>query len=570
MTMETPSTRFCPPDGPARDFTCGALTFRLEAGAIRRLCFDGIEVVRLVDAPIRDADWRTLPVEETGGDCTEAAGVLRLARRFRSSDGTFDGGLTLEARATAATAEVALDLTLTARRAAVVNRAGFVLLHPLEGVTGTALRVRHPNGRASETRFPMRISPAQPVSDIAGLAHEVRGITVEIDFSGETFEMEDQRNWTDASFKTYCRPLARPRPFDLEAGAVVRQRIAITLSRAGTIPAPAAPRAPAARVRLPEILLAHEPALGGPPAGDLGDFALAGLALRVDAAAPVFDLPVVAPVTLEIIADETGDVLRVARLAAAAGLRPRRVVALPRSYLTSHQPEGPWPDSRPDALIAEARAAFPGVGIGGGMLTNFTEFNRCPPDPAAIDFATFGTTAIVHAGDDTSVLETLEALPDVLASAAALVPGRPLHLGLMAIGMRSNPYGQAVAPNPEGRRIAMAMADPRQQTPFAAAFAIAAAAAAARGGVASFCPAMAAGPLGLGPAGAPWPIRATVAALAGLGGQDVEITGGPGGLLSITGREMRLVANLTRYPAETGDRAIPPISAAIFPQSTSG
>ena len=31
------------------------------------------------------------------------------------------------------------------------------------------------------------------------------------------------------------------------------------------------------------------------------------------------------------------------------------------------------------------------------MLTNFTEFNRCPPEPGTIDFATFGTTAIVHA-----------------------------------------------------------------------------------------------------------------------------------------------------------------------------
>lgn len=198
------------------------------------------------------------------------------------------------------------------------------------------------------------------------------------------------------------------------------------------------------------------------------------------------------------------------------------------------------------------------------MLTNFTEFNRCPPEPGTIDFATFGTTAIVHAVDDTSVLEALEALPDVFASAAALVPGRPLHLGLMAIGMRSNPYGQAVAPNPEGRRIAMAMADPRQQTPFAAAFAIAAAAAAARGGVASFCPAMAAGPLGLGPAGAPWPICATVAALADLGGREVEITGSADGLLSIIGPEIRLVANLTRDPAETGGHPIPPLSTAIM------
>ena len=35
---------------------------------------------------------------------------------------------------------------------------------------------------------------------------------------GDTFEMEDQRNWTDASYKTYVRPLALPWPYTLRAG----------------------------------------------------------------------------------------------------------------------------------------------------------------------------------------------------------------------------------------------------------------------------------------------------------------------------------------------------------------
>lgn len=565
--METLSTSRKPLDGRAQDFTCGSLAFRLEAGAIRRICFAGIEVVRLVDAPIRDADWRTLPVEETGGSYADHAGFIHIIRQFRSTDGTFDGRLTLEARTGSDTADLHFELELTATRATAVNRAGFVLLHPIRDVAGTALQVRHPDGRTAGTRFPTRISPAQPVSDIAGLAHEVRGVAVGIAFSGDTFEMEDQRNWTDASFKTYCRPLARPRPYDLEAGSVIRQRIDITLTRAaaGATPPPAAARAAAARIRLPEILLAHEPALGGTPPDDLGDLGVAGLMLRVDATAPAFDLPVAGPVTLEIVADAAGDVLRVARLAAGAGLRPHRVVALPRGYLSSHQPEGPWPEFRPSELVAEARAAFPGVEIGGGMLTNFTEFNRCPPEPAAIDFATFGTTAIVHAGDDTSVLETLEALPDVFASATALVPGRPLHLGLISIGMRSNPYGQAVAANPQGQRIAMAMADPRQQMAFAAAFAIGAAAAAAHGGVASFCPAMAAGPLGLGPAAAPWPIRSVISALARLGGSQVGISRTANGLLCIAGADITLVANLADTPAQIAEKMVAPHAALILP-----
>jgi hypothetical protein len=196
-------------------------------------------------------------------------------------------------------------------------------------------------------------------------------------------------------------------------------------------------------------------------------------------------------------------------------------------------------------VIAPTRAAFPGAAVGGGALVNFTEFNRCPPDPAQIDFATFGTTAIVHAADDRSVLETLEALADVFASARALVGDRPLRLGLVSIGMRSNPYGAAVAANPDGRRVAMAMDDPRQRTRFAAAWAVAAAAAAARGGVASWATAMTAGPLGLGTDGALWPLYAATAALAALGGAEVEVTGGPStGLVGMRGHGRRGVMGI--------------------------
>ena len=65
----------------------------------------------------------------------------------------------------------------------------------------------------------------------------------------------------------------------------------------------------------------------------------------------------------------------------------------------------------------------------------------------------------------------------------------------------------------------MAMDDPRQREPFAAAFAIGAVAAAARAGIASLAPAMTAGPLGLGRDGDLWPLFDAVAALAALGGR---------------------------------------------------
>jgi hypothetical protein len=44
---------------------------------------------------------------------------------------------------------------------------------------------------------------------------EQDGAWVDLGFTGGTWEMEDQRNWLDASFKTYFRPLSLPYPYEI-------------------------------------------------------------------------------------------------------------------------------------------------------------------------------------------------------------------------------------------------------------------------------------------------------------------------------------------------------------------
>ena len=119
---------------------------------------------------------------------------------------------------------------LDALRALETNRAGFTLLHPLRGVAGQDGEVVRPDGSCAAMTFPEAIAPAQPVRDIAGLRHAVRGVRVEIAMEGEVFEMEDQRNWSDASYKTYCRPLALPTPLRLGPGDVIEQTVRMSVS----------------------------------------------------------------------------------------------------------------------------------------------------------------------------------------------------------------------------------------------------------------------------------------------------------------------------------------------------
>ena len=544
-----------------RQISVGDLEALLVDGVMRQLRYRGVEVVRGLDCPIRDPNWAT----ETPADVEEtfdsASDRVVYSRRFSVFEGALSGDLEIRF----CPERVVATLALRAKRRVETNRAGFTLLHPIEGVAGTDLSIRHSDGTEEHSRFPEAISPGQPAFDIVGLNHVADGIAIDIRFSGEIFEMEDQRNWTDASYKTYCRPLGLGFPYLIEAGETVEQSVEITLSDVGA-------RGLASAVpnrtfgTLPEVAIAIEPDWFSNTARKvLAELPEARRLLRLDAA----EVNVLAhlagltgPVELEVLLDDDGEgAARLQALASALrdnGVLVESVTALPRAYLKSYQPTADWPDGHGIVDTSNwAREAFPDAQIGIGMLTNFTEFNRHPPPAGIGDFTTYSTTAIVHAGDDLSVFETLEALSHVHESARLLSGDRPMRLGLATIGMRSNPYGAAVADNPDLTRIAMAMDDPRQRTLFGAAFAVGAYAAATRSGCARIALAGAGGPFATGEiqggSFVAWPIHHVVRALAGLSGAVGSVVpNGPSGVTGVKaerpGRFTTVIANCTVAP----------------------
>ena len=495
-----------------RKFSAGALTLHLVDGAIRRLCWHGVEVVRGIACPIRDENWATHVSVLVDESIIQSPGGFEIRQVRRIADDALRVSLVFKASSDGifqATAE------MVAARDFVTNRAGFTLLHPLRGVAGTALSITHPDGATTASQFPLLISPGQVADRIAGLRYSVDGINAEIAFTGEVFEMEDQRNWSDASFKTYCRPLWLPRPYRLHAGETHRQEIAIRFQ--GTPKTSPAASASADAVlewrdgagNVPRLAVTLEDGTL-PDAGARGLYRLlkpAILQLRVtpQTAAAVCEsaseLAAASPVEIELeivvpSADEPQAALvRVAADCKKASLAVARVLALPESYLQSYQPGGPWPaGSKPQDLVPHARAAFPDAGIGSGVLTYFPELNRCRPGPC--DYVTHGATAITHAADDDTVIENLEGLSHVLKSGRAIAGERDYRLGLVAIGMRSNPYGSAVVENVQQNRVAMAGVDPRQRGLFAAAWAVGAIAATEGHSVSSLALSALVGPFG--------------------------------------------------------------------------
>lgn len=524
--MTEPEGRMPPPD-MAQNVSLDALSLMIDGGDLRAIRLHGIEVLRGISYPVRDRNWGTMATTTSDRSLERGNRQLRYVRRFQTVGGGLDCTFTAEIAALADATVLTARIDMTATEDTCVNRAGFTLLHPLDHVAGESLQVRHADGRMTTTRFPVAVVPAQPVVNIVALEHRVNGVDVRIEMTGEVFEMEDQRNWSDASFKTYCRPLNKPHPFTIARGETLSQGLRVSLRRV----APPAAITGSGQIegRMPEIALAVEPGLSSVDA--LGLYPAMPVLLRVDTSVKADVLERLAmhsdDVTLEIVVRD-GDVpdtalRKLAALCTAAGLLPRRVVALPQAYLSSYQPGGPWPAPRPDALVPAVRAAFPDAAVGGGMFTNFTEFNRCRPDPRIVDFVTFGSSAIVHAADDMSVLQTLEALPHILDTARTLASGLPLRLGLVSIAMRSNPYGSGVLPNPEGVLKPMCMDDPRQETRFAASWAVGVIARAAASKVDSVALAMPDGPLGAVKNGNFTPLYHVLRAASSLGRAAVEV-----------------------------------------------
>ncbi len=569
---------------PVRLAETGGFTFVLDGESVRSIKWRGVEVVRAIAWPIRDPNWITLAQVVHDEHLEQGDDDVRYTLRFSVDEGALD--CRLEVCATSA-GTLSAELEMTPKVEFATNRAGFTVLHPIDGVAGTPLELRHSDATAEATRFPQLISPDQPAMDIVGMKHNVAGVDVDLTFTGEIFEMEDQRNWTDASYKTYCVPLVYPFTYTLAAGETVRQKIDLTV--AGDPKRDSADKSPGLAISplqetIPRIALAVEDGwMCAPEQTDLvrqtGVTSLqvrTGPQHRLDflSASGALGREMDAQVDVEIVVpgeeDPAAEIATASLMLEAGRLAPQQVLALPQAYLGSYQPSGPWPDGpTPADALAAARPLFPKARIGGGVLTNFTEFNRCRPDSGACDFISHGTTAIVHASDDMSVLETLEALPQVFASAQALGQGKPYCLGLVSIAMRSNPYGAAVADNPGQVRQTMAMFDPRQRGLFGAAFAVGAMAASEGHQVDCMALAAPSGPFGIvsetqpvsrpyfdqKPEAVVYPIYHVVREAAALQGKTrCAIENLPGGLHGVAAREAStvrlMVANLGSETAQ--------------------
>lgn len=499
----------------------GPLSLLYEAGSLRAIRLGDREVLRAIYVAVRDRDWGTIPPAFSEVRIERDADRFRIAFLAEHRQGPIDfawrGAITGDPDGM-----IAFAMDGAARSTFLRTRIGFCILHPPGPCAGQPCVVEHASGGRTEGTFPLHIAPHQPFVDMRAIGHEVApGIRAEVRFAGDIFEMEDQRNWTDDSYKTYCTPLHLPFPVEIASGTAVAQSVTLTLRGADGAAAGDADAAPVA-VTIGTGSAGKLPALGlglashGQPLGERELARLRALHLahlRVDLALDEVDWPA----TLRRAAGEArslGAALECAlSLSDNAEEELRALVAALREveppvarWLIFHRGEKVTGERWVALARHQLAPAAPGVPVGGGTNAYFTELNRQRPDPTALDLICYSINPQVHAFDDTSLLETCAGQTATIASARAFCAERPLSITPITLRPRFNPNATGTEGDGVGGAPPFAV-DARQMALFGAAWTVASLRALASGDVASTTYYETTGPRGVMEtgAGSPWP-----------------------------------------------------------------
>jgi D-apionolactonase len=455
----------------------GPLTLLFDEDSLRYIRLGDREIVRRIYCAVRDRNWGTVPnqVQTHRQQVRDDSFILEFEVHNLQEEIDFRWNARITGDAEGL---ITFEIHGCAHSTFWKNRIGFCVLHPIEGCAGEACCIVQDDGTQMDSAFPRFIAPENPFQDITAIRHNVAdGIWADLAFEGDVFEMEDQRNWTDASFKTFCTPLRRPFPVQINRGDKVFQRVTVQIkseprdegddrsrrvSSPGGFPSSALNEDTVALTiaghdvcRLPQIGLCwtpHEQPWTAQEKERLGELALSHLRLELQLNNPRFasELSLAVAdagsigVPLEValfVSDDAEHELRTL-IDWLRKSRPRIV-----RWLVFHRDRWSTPRDTVEMARNHLRSYDPQISIGAGSSANFAELNRGRPPVGLLDFATYSLHPQTHSFDNASLVETLAAQADTVASARQFLGDCPIAVGPVTLKQRVNPYATDLSAN---------------------------------------------------------------------------------------------------------------------------
>jgi hypothetical protein len=218
-----------------------SLSDLIRPDGIGKVWYEGREILQRIFVTVRDSHWAEIPPSQFESSIDESTGAAILRARHISTHVAFEWEATLifsrDSR------QLRFAMVGKAMREMELCRLGLVVLHPVDTMVGSRLVAASSDGNEQQLIVSEQIAPQPVVSGVPGaMTQPFSKLVIERDdlgrlsllFRGDLFEIEDQRNWGDASFKTYCTPLRLGFPRPIEAGAVIEQSVEVSFDPAAS------------------------------------------------------------------------------------------------------------------------------------------------------------------------------------------------------------------------------------------------------------------------------------------------------------------------------------------------
>lgn len=457
-----------------QNLRAGRLTLQYADGSIWNICLDGEELIRRAYLVFQDINWTSRPfvIQSEKWNIQEDSFTAEFEFSGTKDAANFQGKLHISGSPEGV---ITYGFSGASSTDFMRNRLGLCLLHPIANLAGKPCTLTLSNGSQVASFFPLDISPNQPFKNLSGISHRAAtGESVKVEFSGEIFETEDHRNWSDASYKTYSTPIELPFPAKVSKGEKIEQEIQISLEGiASKEPEPSeveiAIDISPSEIDLPDIGLCLANDYSDSDHQDFNDLGIKHLRLDLD-----LD---------DVDENSLGSALEVTKklslkleisIKAATNYQLSKFLTTNLDLLGSVSNFIIFSKSSKvttTEFISVARQVLGGAAcISGGTDLYFTEINRGDSVVPGIDQINFSLNPQVHSFDDRTVIQNLATQEVIARNASRIARGLKIGIGPISLGPRFNP--NATAPEKDVSNTALpASVDIRQMTWFAEAWA---------------------------------------------------------------------------------------------------
>lgn len=440
------------------DLVAGPLNLKYHSGDIWNFKFGNTEIIQRIYANVRDQNWGTVPNEIHSEKIEEDDKSFSIRYEVNSIEREIDFYWHAEIVGDR-NGKIRFSFTGEAKTTFLACRVGFCILHPLKLCMSKPCEIENNKNETHIGIFPINIAPAEipPFIDMRAMAYEIEpGVKLKISFIGDLFEMEDQRNWSDASYKTFCTPLRLKFPRKIEKGTLISQTVNLELLISKPIKISAKRKKPIKKIDI---------SLNGSPIKKIPGIGIAAASHQQKLS--LLEVSRLKKINLSHIRIELKEIASTERALLVSKLNQAKILDLPVEivlFLSDPEKElnilfsliktigldvlrwlifekGKYITTKDICLKAQKliTAFDSGAVIGGGSNADFYELNTGRIPHEYLDFVSFSLNPQVHSDDNDSLVSNLESLSMMVESASDLSDGKPVIISPITLKPRFNP-----------------------------------------------------------------------------------------------------------------------------------